>query len=69
MKQYLVRLDEGGHCFMVVESSRKAAIKRVEEKFGKTQWITENDLVGKNIMLELQVFNDRDFKLKQFAES
>ena len=54
---------------MVVESSRKAAVKRVEEKFGKTQWITENDLVGKNIMLELQVFNDQDFKLKQFAES
>jgi len=69
MKQFLVRLDEGGHCFMVMESSRKKAVKRVEEKFGKKQWITEYDLKGQNVILELEVFNNRDFKLRKFAES
>jgi len=54
---------------MVMESSRKKAVKRVEEKFGKKQWITEYDLKGQNVILELEIFNNRDFKLRKFAES
>jgi|18_taG_2_1085343.scaffolds.fasta_scaffold156503_2 hypothetical protein len=68
MKQYFVRLGEGGHCFMVVDSSKKKAIKRVEKQFGKLKWITEEELGERNLILEMKIFNTEEFQLHQVAE-
>ena len=53
---------------MVVDSSKKKAIKRVEKQFGKLKWITEEELGERNLILEMKIFNTEEFQLHQIAE-
>jgi len=53
---------------MVVDSSKKEAIKRVEKQFGKLKWLTAEKLGERNLILEMKIFNTEEFQLHQIAE-